>query len=92
MTAIFSVRDKNVPSKLRSMIAENPYLEFMESLLHMDKLDTLFPYIAEQFGLDKRINLHFQNKTYMSDETVDTIQQSNIITLKKDAIELLTTL
>ena len=64
----------------------------MEAFLHMDKLDMLFPDVAEEFGLDKRINLHILNKTYMNDETIDIIQESNKVTFKKDAIELLTAL
>ena len=58
----------------------------------MDKLEILFPDVAEEFGVDKRINMHIMNKTYESEETIETIQQNNKITFKKDAIELLTAL
>ena len=54
----------------------------------MDKLEILFPDIAEQYGLDKKINVLFFPDDE-SEETVQTLQKFNKILFKKDSIEIL---
>ena len=58
----------------------------------MEKLEMLFPDVAEEFGLDKRINLHFLNMTYESDEIVHSIKHNNKVAFKKDSIDLMAAL
>ena len=61
----------------------DPYLPLMK----LEKLDVLFPDVTDVYGKDAMFNL-FMNPKDDDDQTMEALQNENLVVFKKNAIEL----
>lgn len=65
-----------------------PEFDTYTDYLTMEKMELLFPDVAEEFGLDKLVDIVFNPKEE-DDETLSVLKANNKVTIKKDNVEII---